>query len=300
MLNKVLDFNIAGFSPRLLGTIVFAVGLLFAYALFPMFSGAAQGFFLSARDDGSCIANGNRFDRITPVDSENDLDPNNYDWSLGPNSTAALTAAGVGSGVYTVIQLSGSGNEKKCALEISSTPTPVAGNDKVLTATGQELSISWSTTAEITGSSIEWKKPAAMFNDNRTLVNIIIGATILIIGIGPIVVLGSIGEQMLSRFAGGMSGPARYLLATLGASIIFVLMGSFTDFISIAYEAVSVDRYTMYSTTLAGLAITVKQWWGVIFAAGFVGVGGYFAWGGVQKMRSGSRGGRGIRDSQMA
>ena len=284
-----LNFDISSFPWKLIGAIVYSVGALFAFALFPTFVGAGQGIHLEARDDGSCEYQGQRFDRVVIMnDSSDRLDANEYDWgSYGGTVTQATNACEVAVGAMTSL----------AAHTASSTVS-------VLTATGNEIKSVTVATAFTAGNAdgkltfpttAEWESPKPMFNDNRSLVNIIIGAMVLIIGIGPIIVIGMIGYKLLGMFAGGMSGPAKFLVAALGAVIAVSLLSTFTDFISIAYNAVDADRFTAFGTGLASLAATIRQFWAVIFVASFVGLGGYYGWGAAQQMRGRGRGRRGGR-----
>ncbi len=307
----LLNFDIGSFSPKLIAAIIYTVGALFAFALFPTFNGAAQGWHLEARQEGSCeTKEGTRFDRIvaygyssgafslgastvesgkinaafTGITGE-ESDPNKYDWNEG----------------YTVDEVSGTcsvlsalGGAQAAFFTISTAAT-AAGSGKFLTADGTEVTVTFTDKASpdksLAGATLvspdyKWASPASMFNDNRAIVNILIGVTVLLIGVGPIALLGGIGIYLLNTFAGGMSGASKFLVATLGAIVAVTLLGNFTDFISIAYDTVDSDRFTMYGHSLARLAGTIKQFWGLIFAAGWVGLGGYFGWQAFQRYKA--------------
>ena len=303
-----LNFDLSGFHIKLMAAIIYTVGALFAFAMFPLFNGAAQGFHLEARQEGSCETKaGQRFDRVVYMsgltvgtaantiksginanleggayygDTGEESDPNKYDWSKA----------------YTVAQ-----NNSKCSI-IAGLATAdffgaATGNTgvtaKFLAADGNEVSIVFEedgTTNDDLGSadagnSAVWNSPANFLQDNRTIVNVVIGVLVLIIGIGPIAILGGIGKYLLDTFSGGMSGAMKFLVATLGAVIAVTLLGTFVDFIDLAYDAVDSARYTMYDVSIASLASTIKQYWGLIFIAGWVALGSYFGWQAFQKFR---------------
>ncbi len=274
----LLNFDIGSFSPKLIAAIIYTVGALFAFALFPTFNGAAQGWHLEARQEGSCeTKEGTRFDRVVVVATSTSSsgfngtegefeDPNKYDWNEG----------------HTVSESSDA-----CATSAVLTGNSAAGA-KLMAADGTLVGKSDGSTATtaVWDSGTKWASPASMFNDNRAIVNILIGVTVLLIGVGPIALLGGIGIYLLNTFAGGMSGASKFLVATLGAIVAVTLLGNFTDFISIAYDTVDSDRFTMYGHSLARLAGTIKQFWGLIFAAGWVGLGGYFGWQAFQRYKA--------------
>ena len=292
-MGNIFNFDMSSFSPKLIAAIVYTVAALFAFALFPTFNGAAQMWHLEARQDGACeTKSGTRFDRVVPMANDRLAeafhgkagefgDPNKYDWSKGITVAQAATAG-------TCHLLSAFTAETAGFYEVN----------KLLTADGTTVTSIVADTGAIAANAgitdgATWQKPASMFNDNRAIINIIIGATVLIIGIGPIMILGGVGLYLLNTFAGGVSGPTKFLVGTLGAIVAVTLLGSFTDFISVSYDAVDPLRFTMYEHSIASLAGTIKQFWGLIFAAGWVGLGGYFGWQAFQNYRGSKNSGGG-------
>jgi len=284
-MGNIFGIDMSGFSYKVLSAMAYAVGAMFAFALFPTFNGGAQGVHLEARAEGSCETSaGQRFDRIVPMadlgattpygsgwfvgKSGEETDPNKYDWSKGLN----------------VIQTSGG---TTCSLNGGESAYSNA-TKKALTADGTEVTASAalaSGAGSLTIASSKWSKSASMFNDNRDITNVVLGAIALVIGVGPIVVLGSIGMALLNTFGGSMGGAMKFLIATLGAVIAITLMGTIVDFISIAYDTVDRNRYSMYGSSVASLAGTIRQFWGLIFLASWVGLGGYYGWQGFQSIR---------------
>ena len=270
-----LNFDLSSFHIKLMAAILYTVGALFAFAMFPLFNGAAQGFHLEARQEGSCeTKSGARFDRVIKVvDAVGDTgyngaageyeDANKYDWSKAGSVTRDTT------------------NTNQCIVTL----TGLVANEKVITADGQVITWPVASGAPTTGTTVKWSSPANFLQDNRTIVNVVIGVLVLIIGVGPIAILGGIGKYLLDTFAGGMSGAMKFLVATLGAVIAITLMGTFVDFIDIAYDAVDSERFSMYDASIASLASTIKQYWGLIFVAGWVALGSYFGWQAFQRMR---------------
>ena len=297
-MGNIFNFDMSSFSPKLIAAIVYTVAALFAFALFPTFNGAAQGWHLEARQDGACeTKSGTRFDRVLPLAANTAAsvflgkggeynDPNKYDWGKGLTVTQDGTAGTCHITSAFTAETDGYYGVNKL---LSADGTVVSG---VVAATGAIAA-----NADLTNGAT-WERPASMFNDNRAIINIIIGATVLIIGIGPIMILGGVGLYLLNTFSGGMTGPTKFLVGTLGAIVAVTLLGSFTDFISISYDAMDPDRFTMYEHSIASLAGTIKQFWGLIFAAGWVGLGGYFGWQAFQNYR-GSRSSGGGSDSQV-
>ena len=302
-----LNFDLSMFHIKLTAAIIYTVGSLFAFAMFPMFNGAAQGFHLEARQDGSCETKaGVRFDRVVVMSGQTfstasatvtgfgtnptppfngatgeETDPNQYDWSKAHSVSP------------------------QCAIE--STGWQINGDDgaltytfKLLAADGTELTgqiagtVATANTAVDATSTVaegaKYASPANFLQDNRTITNVVIGVLVLIIGVGPIAILGGIGKYLLDTFAGNMSGAMKFLVATLGAVIAITLLGIFVDFIDIAYDAVDSNRFTMYDVNIASLAGTLKQYWGLIFIAGWVSLGSYFGWQAFQKIRGRGQG----------
>ncbi len=285
-----LNFDLSGFHIKLMAAIVYTVGALFAFAMFPLFNGAAQGFHLEARQEGSCETKaGVRFDRVVWVSASDSTptanphynggageteDPNKYNWSDGGADVTASSTAG------------------KC--QTAAAVPGSAATGKLMAADGTIINVAGATAAIPSwGDNTKWASPANFLQDNRTIVNVVIGVLVLIIGIGPIAILGGIGKYLLDTFAGGLSGAMKFLVATLGAVIAVTLLGTFVEFIDLAYDAVSADRYTMYDVSIASLAGTIKQYWGLIFIAGWVALGSYFGWQAFQKFRGGSGSGSG-------
>ena len=313
-MGNIFGIDMSGFSYKVLAAMAYAVGAMFAFALFPTFNGGAQSVHLEARAEGSCeTVAGQRFDRVVLLNGQTiahpggaigaddgdiavtlataysgnfvgksgeETDPNKYDWSEGatvtPNCTLPTdlltfgTAAGLTAsetGTTTVDLLTADGTE------VTAT---VLGTASSATAVG---------VTSITVSGANGSKSASMFNDNRDITNVVLGAIALVIGVGPIVVLGSIGMALLNTFGGSMGGAMKFLIATLGAVIAITLMGTIVDFISIAYDTVDRNRYTMYGQSVASLAGTIRQFWGLIFLASWVGLGGYYGWQGFQSIR---------------
>ena len=282
-MGNIFGIDMSGFSYKVLAAMAYAVGAMFAFALFPTFNGGAQSVHLEARAEGSCVTSaGQRFDRIVPLASATGAsifsgkageytDPNKYDWSK------ASTVSQDGTGCQVV-----------AANGISDASSYTA--NKGLTADGTEVGIVSSDAGAIAAAmdlaaGNSWEKSASMFNDNRDITNVVLGAIALVIGVGPIVVLGSIGMALLNTFGGSMGGAMKFLIATLGAVIAITLMGTIVDFISIAYDTVDRNRYTMYGSSVASLAGTIRQFWGLIFLASWVGLGGYYGWQGFQSIR---------------
>ena len=275
-----LNFDLSGFHIKLMAAIIYTVGALFAFAMFPLFNGAAQGFHLEARQEGSCETKaGVRFDRVVLVATATTAagfnggegeyeDPNKYDWSEVGLSVVKDTS-----------------DSKVCTIDGTATAEKYMAGDGTIVKVGTAGA---KDTNRITNT--KWSSPANFLQDNRTIVNVVIGVLVLIIGIGPIAILGGIGKYLLDTFAGGMSGAMKFLVATLGAVIAVTLLGTFVDFIDLAYDAVSSDRFTMYDVSIASLAATIKTYWGLIFIAGWVALGSYFGWQAFQKARGGGAG----------
>ena len=249
-----LNFDLSGFHIKLMAAIIYTVGALFAFAMFPLFNGAAQGFHLEARQEGSCETKaGVRFDRVVQIAKVTGApnfnggtgefeDPNKYDWS-----EAGIT-------------IERDGTTDVChTASTAAAPGDNFEDKKLLTADGTVVNLAATATAASNldlASGNKWASPANFLQDNRTIVNVVIGVLVLIIGIGPIAILGSIGKYLLDTFAGGMGGAMKFLVATLGAVIAVTLLGTFVDFIDLAYDAVSSDRYTMYDVSIACLLYT--------------------------------------------
>ena len=313
-----LNFDLSSLSPRLLAAIGFSVILMIAFALFPTISGAAQGFSLAAKEGGSCETNaGHRFDRAVVLANQTfqavyadgganglvanpgtdaftgspgeETDANKYDWSNG--YTVAASNCQV-QGLSLSVNSNATG-----AITVPFKMLTADGTEIAVNAAGQVGTAKTAVAATPTVANADASESASIFADNRTITNVIIGAVILLIGVSPIAILGGIGYQLLNMFTSGMSGITRILIGVLGAIIAVTLLNLFVDFLSIAYDAVDANRFSMYEYNVASLATTIRQFWGLIFIAGFLGLAGMMGWQHLQKRKAG--GGQMRSDSSM-
>lgn len=112
-----------------------------------------------------------------------------------------------------------------------------------------------------------------MFTDNATLVDVVIGALALLIGVSPMSVLGMIGYYILNKFDMEQGTIATIIMVVLGAVITVSLLSTFIGFISTAYDAIDANRFSVFNTGLANLAVVIKQFWGVVLIVSFFGLG---------------------------
>ena len=269
------SLDLSSFSPKLMFVLGFVVISILAFAMFPMIAGAGQGVYLEAKSDGSCelTAGKVRFDRIHFSTTAITQTADEFDWSSS-------------TGVADVTEKTGGGCT---ATGITAAMTHfLLPNDTTFTATA---------TAD-TVPDATWEAPASMFEDNNGLLIVIIGVIALIIGVAPMGILGYIGYVTLQRFqSGGMSGLTLMIVSTLGAIVIVTLLGTFVDFISISYDAINPHRFSVFNLGLASLAVTLKEFWGIIFLGSFVGLGAMLF---VAVRRAGSDGmARGDSDSRI-
>ena len=72
----------------------------------------------------------------------------------------------------------------------------------------------------------------------------------------------------------------------MGAIVCVSMLDIFIDFISISYDAIDPNRFSIFEGGLAGLGFTIKQFWSVIFIVSFFGLAGMAFkgwWGGRQQ-----------------
>ena len=268
-------FDISQFSPKLIATISFAVVALISFALYPMIAGAGNTMSLNTKE--ACSVGGVRADKVLKKEATETA--NSADWSnyatLGSNATGDCT--------------------------IADTTVARAANEIYFTPTGEEVKVGTAgtlTEAAVLANS-EWREIPSFFQDNSGLLNIIIGALALLIGVSPIAVLGGIGYMVLNRFQGeGATGITVAIVAVLGAIVGVTLLEVFVEFISISYDAIDPNRFSVFQGGLANLAVTIKRFWNVIFIASFFGLAGmlFKGWYGARK----ERGGQGMaRESQL-
>ena len=263
------SLDLSSFSPKLMFVLGFVVISILAFAMFPMIAGAGQGVYLEAKQDGSCeLAAGKvRFDRVYLSTSSIDDNADDINWAT---AVSTVTANSFTAGTSDVSE----GTSKGCKVDaLASTFT----GTQVYALTSTDIKFTFTPAALgglIPAGTAGWEDPASMFEDNNGLLIVIIGVIALIIGVAPMGVLGYIGYVVLQRFQmGGMSGLTLMIVSTLGAIVIVTLMGTFVDFISISYDAIDPNRFTVFNLGLASLAPTLKQFWGIIFLGSFVGLG---------------------------
>ena len=268
------NFNLSMFGPRLMLALGYTIGALFFFALFPMISGAGNTIHLESRGEGSCetVNGGVRFDKLAlqKTVSGNPLSVDETNWG---SATAG--------DVVTIVQNSGTAGE--CQFPSG---TNVASATYYL-PTGETLTLTAKGTPDedIDATVATWVGPSSIFQDQPGLVAMVVGAVALVIGIGPLVIIGALGYQVLSYFKSDGMGVSMMLMAALGAVIVVSLLGTFVDFISVTYDAIDAARFTVYTQSLASLAGTIRQFWGVIFVASFLGLGGMIAYQGYQKVK---------------
>ena len=262
------------FSPKVMAAIMYAILTLLAFSVYPMLLGAGNTIHLNT--ENACVVNGIRFDRVLLAKSSNDsVTADNGDWSNG---------------------ISINGAAGKCQYQSNSIANKFSGGDDLLGAAGNlpagyriilptGESYNGGILALVSSSPVateivwedsvtsEWKAPEGMFTDNATLVDVVIGALALLIGVSPMTVLGMIGYYILNKFDMEQGTIATIIMVVLGAVICVSLLSTFITFISTAYDAIDADRFSVFNSGLANLAVVIKQFWGVVLIVSFFGLG---------------------------
>lgn len=261
------------FSPKVMAAILYAILTLLAFSVYPMLVGAGNTIHLNT--ESACVTGGVRFDRILLTKSD-EVNADNGNWAnsiaISQKSTSKTcqtseldstgltsTSEGVAIGTGTTITAFLPTGEKKTLTFAAS-----------LTSTAAEQDVNFGTTA---GDKAEWLPPAGMFTDNATLVDVVIGALALLIGVSPMSVLGMIGYYILNKFDMEQGTIATIIMVVLGAVITVSLLSTFIGFISTAYDAIDANRFSVFNTGLANLAVVIKQFWGVVLIVSFFGLG---------------------------
>ena len=247
------------FSPKVMAAIMYAILTLLAFSVYPMLLGAGNTIHLNT--ENACVVNGVRFDRVLavkqPLTSTSD-DANTGDWS----NAAMVTKKGSAN---TCVYAAGSDDSAGDPLATNTTYRFYMPTGEYFDATGA------TGIGDITNS--EWKAPEGMFTDNATLVDVVIGALALLIGVSPMTVLGMIGYYILNKFDMEQGTIATIIMVVLGAVICVSLLSTFITFISTAYDAIDADRFSVFNNGLANLAVVIKQFWGVVLIVSFFGLG---------------------------
>ena len=247
-------FDIGQFSPKLISSITFSVIALISFSLFPMIAGAGNTMSLNTKE--ACSVGGVRADLVVMVESEV-ITANKADWSksVGLEEVATGTSEGM------------------CA--ITDVSVARALNEAYWTPTGEKVkvSVAGTITEQAVLKDSEWKEVPSFFEDNTGLLTIIIGALALLIAVSPIAVLGGIGYMLLGKFqGGGGNGMSVAIIAVLGAIVGVTLLEVFVEFISVSYDAIDPERYSVFQGGLANLGVTIKRFWNIIFIASFFGL----------------------------
>ena len=244
------------FSPKVMAAIMYAILTLLAFSVYPMLVGAGNTIHLNT--ENACVLNGIRFDRILLTDKST-ISADNGDWDNAiavVKTSAANTCRFVGTSQNDA---EGTGLTAKAYT--------------MIVPTGEEVLLPSITLASTTIANSEWKAPEGMFTDNATLVDVVIGALALLIGVSPMSVLGMIGYYILNKFDMEQGTIATIIMVVLGAIITVSLLSTFISFISTAYDAIDANRFTVFAGGLANLAVVIKQFWGVVLIVSFFGLG---------------------------
>ena len=246
------------FSPKVMAAIMYAILTLLAFSVYPMLVGAGNTIHLNT--ENACVLNGIRFDRVLAV-------------KLPVTSSSANADTGDWDNAV-VVSKSGTDDCATAAAGKDTTGTALAAgtNYRFYMPTGEYVDMAGATSA-ITIANAEWKAPEGMFTDNATLVDVVIGALALLIGVSPMSVLGMIGYYILNKFDMEQGTIATIIMVVLGAVICVSLLSTFISFISTAYDAIDAQRFTVFNSGLANLAVVIKQFWGVVLIVSFFGLG---------------------------
>ena len=196
------------FSPKVMAAIMYAILTLLAFSVYPMLVGAGNTIHLNT--ENACVWNGIRFDRVLAVpNTDTSTDADDGDWSNSLSLTKDGTGCTIGVGTAAAPNDDQAGNDiaKSTAYRFY-----VPTGEYQLITTPDPLAVD--TTDWTSG---EWKAPEGMFTDNATLVDVVIGALALLIGVSPMSVLGMIGYYILNKFDMEQGTIATIIMVVLGA-----------------------------------------------------------------------------------
>ena len=228
-----------GFSRGMLVLVGIVVVAMMLFSVTPYFVNISNAFHKS---DGACVlaSTGTRFDTLAPKGSLTDV--NKFDWA-GSSDRIRLTK----------------GTSDVCA-------GTVAANTSYFLPGGETFTHGTGTT--IPKTEAEWKAPSKIYQDNASIIQLVVDGFALIVGAAPILAIVGVGGFLSIRLApsGSIIGIIISLLTAIIALAFFTQM---VNFIEIAYLAIEAKRFSVFSNSLAGLAVTVRQFWGVLSIVAF-------------------------------
>ena len=261
--------NLGDFSPKVMAAILYSILTLLAFSVYPMLVGAGNTIHLNT--ESACVQRGVRFDRILLVlETDTVTTADNGTWSNAVSVTNGSSGCQVVANTGQKLGDAAETEVVKTTSYVGITPT---GEKTGTITTPDPLGSAGIGIAALGTDKAEWKAPAGMFTDNGTLVDVVIGALALLIGVSPMTVLGMIGYYILSKFDMEQGTIAAIIMVVLGAVITTSLLSTFITFISTAYDAIDAQRFSVFGGGLANLAVVIKQFWGVVLVVSFFGLG---------------------------
>ena len=271
------NMSLGDFSPKVMAAIIYSVVTLLAFSVFSMLAGAGNTLYLNTQE--VCEVNGVRFDRVLIPPASGNTTHNSADTGIWANNLPVTEGTG-GTCTIADSEISSTGDPKDAA---GKDATNAVGTVKLYLPTGeivngtitsQAFGTDGSKFAFATGvGAPKWVDVEPMFTDNSTLVTLVIGALALLIGVSPMTTLGMLGFYILKKFDVGGNTISTIIMVVLGAVIAVTLLSTFVAFIGNAYDAIDQNRFVVFSNGLANLAVTIKQFWGVILIVSFFGLG---------------------------
>lgn len=253
--------NLGDFSPKVMAAILYAVVTLLAFSVYPMLVGAGNTIHLNT--ENACVLKGARFDRVLLLPTGNsNVTADNGNWEH------SFPVAKDGDSDDCVVSVYAASAALKLSDAARTTITKDDTGYKIILPTGEDGTAgnpSLTSNALAAGSqttiadSAKWEAPVDMFTENSTLVNVVIGALALLIGVSPMSVLGMIGYYILNKFDMEQGSISTIIMVVLGSIIAVSLLSTFISFISTAYDAIDASRFTVFEGGLANLAVVIKQ-----------------------------------------
>ena len=252
------------------------IGMIILFSGYDLMTSAINSWFLLTQDAG--IIEGTRVDRVVASDATSATDA----WYKAP-LTEGSAATDTAANTYFKLKPDGAG------CQLSGGAFTAAAVAKGYTQAGQEVALVFATD-KVTVANCKWGEAAGLWDKGgfKQLIQLIFQGAGLGLPLGVLFLLSSFASAFGTKMG------ASPLLAVVVLVMIFVLVGTLvntlTPFVDNVLDALSADRYAMYSSGLGNLAAVIGNFYGVSLAAGLL----YIGWMALSHFRSGGGNAQGM------
>ena len=245
---------------------VFWVIMVAIWALvFPMITGAYNSIYANTIDAAAITSE--RFERVMPKGTYTSA-KDAWEARTAVVDSTATAAAVVATSAYKVGNASG-----KCKIPVSGT----SAGDEYYTPSGNVVVMS-ATAGEIV--DCKWEKRTPIFGFANGFIRVLLQMLALAAPLGFMLMLAYFGSMLVAM---GTGHPIMQVIMT----VILVLVGAILlnialPYISDVFQAIDGNRFVVFDQELGLIAVLLKNFFGVILVAGFIGG----AWTIVGQMRN--------------